>query len=128
MRKITYAPEGAEPVSWEFAPDKLLNVEAMEIEKRTGMTFVQWGQELGRGSMTALTALLYVLMRRSRPSLKFEEVQFSMTEVTIETDKDEAGQVLAHLEKKAAAGELTDVESAALDNLRAQGVEAVDPS
>lgn len=87
MPKIIYTPEGADALSWDFDPDKLLSPECMTIERMTGQTYAEWLDALGRGSMGAVHALLYVLMKRDRPTLAADQVQFSLSEVDVEADK-----------------------------------------
>lgn len=86
MPRLVYKPEGADPKSWPFNPDKMLSSEVMLIERQTGMTFIEWGQALGAGSMTALHAALWVLLRRDMPDLDPEAVVFSMDDIDIEGD------------------------------------------
>lgn len=119
--RFVYKPEGAEPRSWDFAPDRLLNVEAIAIEKVTGLTLAGLMAGIKASSMTAITGLLWVLLKRGEPSLRFEQVQFSLSEVDFEVDDDEAADILASLEAKQ---DRTDDEQAALDLLHSQGVTA----
>lgn len=119
--RFVYKPEGAEPRSWDFAPDRLLNVEAIAIEKVTGLTLAGLMAGIKAGSMTAITGLLWVLLRRKEPTLRFEQVQFSFSEVDFEVDDEEAADIAAALE---AMPERTEGEQQALDLLRSQGVTA----
>lgn len=121
--KFVYKPEGIEPRSWDFKPEKLLNPEAEAIERHTGWTFGEWVGKLGDTSMLALHGLLYVLLKRSSPTLKWDEVQFSLDEIGLEADDDEAPALRAHLEEKAATEGLSVEEQATLDKLLEQGVE-----
>lgn len=87
MPRLIYKPEGADPKSWEFSPDRLLSPEVMLIERQTGLTFAEWADALGRGSITALHAALWVLLRRDVPDLDPEAVQFSMSDIDIAEDE-----------------------------------------
>ena len=49
---------------------RLLSPEAEAIERHTGWTFEEWQAQLGRGSMLAHHGLLFVLLKRSRPTLR----------------------------------------------------------
>lgn len=87
--KFVYTPEGAEAIEWEFDPMRLLSPEAMQIEKMTGLSYVGWIEAVQSGSMTAVHALLFVLMKRRRPGIKPDEVQFSLAEIDFVPDEDE---------------------------------------
>lgn len=87
--KFRYSPEGAEPKEWPFKANKLLNAEAEEIERRTAMTFGEWAAALERQSMRAFHALLYVMLKRENPTLQWDQVVFSGSEVELELELDE---------------------------------------
>ena len=65
--------------------------------------------------MLAHHGLLFVLLKRSRPTLKWDEVVFSYAEVDFELDENETREAIAALE---AEPELSEREQAALDLLR----------
>lgn len=114
MPKFVYKPEGVDPKSWEFDPNKLMNPEAEAIERHTGMTYGEWLQALGRTSMLALHGLLFVFLKRDIPTLKWDDVQFNMSEVDIEVDDEEGAEMLSLLEVRVANGETLDAEESAL--------------
>lgn len=117
--QFVYTPEGADPKSWDFDPMKLLSPEAEAIERHTKMTYTDWLDRVSEGSMLALHGLLYVLLKRSDPTLKWEQVQFSLGEVTFELDDDEVHEAAAKLEARFAAGEdLSETELAQLVTYR----------
>lgn len=87
--KIVYTPEGADPRSWDFDPMKLMSAECMAIEKLTRLTYVEALNQLSRGSMTAIHAVLYVLMKRTLPTLTPSEVQFSLDEIDLVQEDDD---------------------------------------
>lgn len=92
MAQLVYKPKGNEPQSWPVEPDKMLSPEVMAIERLTKMTFAEWGDALGRGSITALHALLYVLLKREHPVLRPDDLSFSMEDIDIVADEaDESG-------------------------------------
>jgi hypothetical protein len=121
MPRFVYKPEGVDPKSWDFDPNKLMNPEAEAIERLTGMTYGEWLQALGKSSMLALHGLLYVMLKREIPTLKWDDVQFSMSEVDIEVDDEEGAELLEALDARVAAGdELTPEESALWAKLKEQ--------
>jgi hypothetical protein len=70
-------------IAYEFDPNRFGNKEIMAIEKATGMTAVEWQNGLNRGSMTAATALIWILRRRrgdlgpaGSGLIEFDEVEF----------------------------------------------------
>ena len=105
MPQFIYKPEGVEPKSWDFDPSKLMNPEAEAIERHTGMTFVEWVQSLGKSSMLALHGLLFVFLKREIPTLKWDDVQFSISEVDLEMSDEESAEALAQIEVRMANGE-----------------------
>ncbi len=124
--KFVYTPEGADPRSWDFDPNKLLNVEAEIIERHTGLTFAEVIENMSKGSMLALHGILFVLLKRSDPTLKWDSVQFSLSELDLDLDEDEAQAARAELEAKALTADgLSKGEQKALDEFVSQGVPAV---
>lgn len=88
MPKFIYKPEGAEPLSWTFDPEKMKSSEIMAIEKLTGLTYAEWADAAERGSITAVHALLFVLLRRDRPQLDASQVpDFELDEIEMQADE-----------------------------------------
>lgn len=108
---FVYKPEGAAPKKWEFAPDRLLNPEAEAIERVTKMTFAEWADAVLRGSVTALHALLWVMLKRADPTLTYDAVQFMLCEVDLELSDEESAEALAELEGRVARGETLEPEA-----------------
>lgn len=86
---LVYQPDGEDERRWVIKPRRMSNFEAEAIEKRTGMTFEQFGEALLRGSTLARRALLWTMLRREHPTVKFEDVSFAMGELRIEQDRQE---------------------------------------
>jgi hypothetical protein len=116
--QFVYKPEGATPRTWEFDPNRLMNPEAEAIERHTGMTFGEWAEAVTKGSILAVHGLLYVLLKRSAPTLKWDEVQFCLAEVEFELADAEAAVAREALIAKAAEGKpLSEAEAAMLERL-----------
>lgn len=115
--RLIYAPEGAEPQSWDFEPRKIMSPEAELIERHTGWTFDEFGQQFLKGSTLARHALLYVMLKRKTPGLRFDDVQFAMGEVDVVFGDDEMRAFRAALEEKRDSVGLDEKEQAALDAL-----------
>lgn len=89
--------------SWDVDLAKLLNVEIIAIERAVGMSVVELGEALDRGSVLALTAVVWVMRRRGDPGLKFDDVTFPIGELDstwvqdeddpVAQGKDEASEV-----------------------------------
>lgn len=122
--KFIYKPEGANPQSWDFEPNKLMSPEVEAIERNTGLTFMEWVMALEKGSFNAFHGLLYVMLKRTTPTLKWTDVQFCMDDVGWDLDVADMEAMIEMLEKKAREGELTDPEAVQLENLREQLKEA----
>lgn len=121
--QFVYKPEGAEPRRWEFDPARLMSPEIEVIERHTGLEYGEWIEAVGRTSVLAIHGLLFVLLKRNTPTLKWDEVQFCMAEIEFEMTDDEKGQLLEHLE---ALENPTDAERATIAELRKQGTVAVE--
>jgi hypothetical protein len=118
--QFVYKPEGAEPKKWDFQPDKLMSPEAEAIERLTKMTFGEWSQAVTKGSMLALHGLLYVLLKREIPTLKWDAVTFSLSEVDFELTDQETADMIAALEEKERGEGLDLGERGLLEQLRAE--------
>lgn len=94
--------------SFYFDPDHFLNVELNAIEKATGMNAVQWQTGMNEGSMTAATALVWILEKRlgtrvpvldaqgnqtgqTRPML-FDDVVFEAGSLNLEPEDETEGK------------------------------------
>lgn len=84
---ITYAPQGAEPQSWEFDPEDADNLEAEKIElvgDTSWDAYGHWTDLMGRYNARAVRALLWVLMCRTQPDLDFNQVRYRVSEIDIQ--------------------------------------------
>jgi hypothetical protein len=87
MTRITFQPEGADPQTWSYQWSKLLSPECIAMEQATGMDYAtELVPALVRGNMTALTALLWIHLRRDQPDLRFDQVQFCLDDLKLEDD------------------------------------------
>jgi hypothetical protein len=110
-----YAAEGAEPRQWTYSPDKLMSSEAEAIEKVTHLTYQEFGMQLLSGSVTARRALLWVMLKRTEPTLRHGQVDFPAGAVELEYEPHE---LKAIRDKVAEDASLADEDRiAALDQL-----------
>ena len=121
--KFVYKPEGADPREWEFDPARLMSPEVEAIERHTGLAFAEWIEAVGKGSFLAYHGLLYVLLKRSVPTLKWDDVQFCMADLDLQLNDEEQAELVTRLLAKRDAGDIAPEESIYLDGLLAKGVE-----
>lgn len=83
---VIYDPEdGNKPQEWEFDPEDVLRKEAQAIEKVYGQAWEAWLNGLRTREVKARTVLLWHLMRRDHPKLRFEDVpDFRMRQMRVE--------------------------------------------
>lgn len=115
--QFVYKPEGADPTKWEFNPERLMSPEVEAIERHTGMTFGEWADAVGKGSAVAIHGLLYVMLKRKHPTLKWDEVVFCMADIDFEMDPDEQRAAVDRLTAIAAERPLLEDEAAVLREL-----------
>ena len=113
--KFVYTAEGADSLEWDFQPGKLMNAEAEAIERLTGMTFVTWQKAVLEGSVRAVHGLLYVMLKRDNPALKYDQVVFCMDEIDFDFTPEERADIRDALRAKAADADLTLEEQQLLD-------------
>jgi hypothetical protein len=118
--QFRYTPEGADTMVFEYDPKKLLSPEAEKVETLTGWSYAEFGQQLLTGSMKAYHALLYVFLKRSDPTLKYDQVVFSFGEIDLAFDDQETELMIEELQRHAAEEGLDDDTQAVLDGLLAE--------
>lgn len=90
MTKITYAPDGEVAQTWDFDPKRLMMAELEAIEKVTGLTFIEFGEGLNKGSAKAMRALVWILRKRhGEPTLRYSEVDFALGDLTTDDDEEQ---------------------------------------
>ena len=124
--QFVFAPEGAEPKKWDFAPERMLNSEAEVIERKTGMRFAAWREAVLDGSMLAIHGLLYVLLKRENPTLLWDQVVFTSSDCAWELEDAELARRRAELEEASKTRELDEREYVMLAYLRAIGPDGED--
>jgi hypothetical protein len=87
---VTYRPDGGDERTWTYVPDDLPYAEAEQLEDVLGCTFDEFKGKVIAGGAKARRALLWVLMRRDSPKLRFSDVQLSRTgELVVEFEAPE---------------------------------------
>ena len=78
-----------EKLHWEFKPDRLLTSEAEALEKVTGLSFTDWVNGLMSNQATACRGLVWILRKRTEPTLRYGAVDFPMGDLSIDFDAEE---------------------------------------
>jgi hypothetical protein len=125
--QFVYKPEGADPITWDFDPTRLMSPEVETIERHTGLTFMQWVEGVGNGSFLAFHGLLYVLLKRTSPTLKWTDVQFCMADIDMVMSAEEEDDLIARLTAKRDAEGLDSTEEAYLAQVEAKRAATEEP-
>lgn len=83
--KITIDGQG-----YDYDPSRLLNTEAIALQKVTGLRISEWTQQMQQGDAYALTGLVWLLWRRNGREVAFDDVEFDMGSIDIQDDEAEA--------------------------------------
>lgn len=96
---VTYTPEGGAPQSWSFVAGRVPMSEAERIEAHAGCTWDEWITRLQSGAARARRVLLWHLMRRQHPSMRYEDTpDFMMSELVLEYDAAELQRMLDNID------------------------------
>jgi hypothetical protein len=87
----------------EWDRRKMLNVEYGAMERVTGYIGGALEDALNNGGALAMTALVWVLRKRTYPRLRFEEVVFEMDDLMIEAVNDDGTPLVPEPEAPKAA-------------------------
>ena len=71
---------------FDYDPNRMLNTEAIALQKVTGMRIPEWAKALEVGDAYALTGLVWLLWRRNGREVPFDEVEFDMGGLDLEED------------------------------------------
>jgi hypothetical protein len=100
--QLTYTPEDGDPQVFDFHVERLMSFEAEALEEAGGEqweTVHEWANKFDRGSMRAIRAALWIMLRRQQPTLRFSDLVVRVNELKMEEDlepeqgpgKDEPG-------------------------------------
>lgn len=108
---IVYAPEGGETHRWNLKEAKILATEAEAVERVTDLEWEKARAKVVQGSMLALRAIAWVLLKRSQPTLRYTQFDPAAGELGYEYDAAERAVIRANIE---ADEDLTPDEKAAI--------------
>lgn len=66
-----------------FDHDRLMLTEVQEIERCTGLSYLEWEQELRKYQMTAVAALVHILRRRADMPSDWATMQFNVRKLNV---------------------------------------------
>lgn len=72
---------------YDYDPAKMLNTEAIALQKVTGMRVTEWTTALQEGDAYALTGLVWLLWRRNGRDVPFDEVEFDIGALDLADDE-----------------------------------------
>lgn len=113
---VTFTPAEGETRSYDFEPARLMSVEAEHVEKKTGKPYEQAVGDIVAGSALARRALLWVLEKRTHPTLAWEGFDYPYGAVEISFDKTELDELIDGVTK--APGMADEDRAAALAQLQ----------
>lgn len=96
--RLIYTPEGEDSQEFDFDPDTVFSLEAEALEDVGGDSwdsYAEWIDKVGSGNIRARRALLWILLRRSNPKLRFEDLVFRINEfdvLGVEEDPESEGK------------------------------------
>jgi len=72
---------------FDYDPSKMLNTEAIALQKVTGMRMPEWTKSLSEGDAYALTGLVWLLWRRNGREVAFDDVEFDIGSIDLQDDE-----------------------------------------
>lgn len=87
---LIYEPDGAEePKRFPYKPQKLMTAEREALERRSHMDFADFTKGVLNGNAVCRRALLWVMLKREHPTLRYEDVDFAWDELRLEYSRQE---------------------------------------
>jgi hypothetical protein len=86
---VTVAKVTIDGQVFDYDPTRMLNTEAIALQKVTGMRMQEWTKALTEGDAFALTGLVWLLWRRAGRECAFDEVEFDIGSIAMDDDEPE---------------------------------------
>lgn len=86
---IIYAPEGGERRTWNLKEVRFMSSEAETVERSTGLEWQEAKARVIKGSMLALRAIVWVLVKRDQPALRYTQFDPAEDEIGVDFDTEE---------------------------------------
>lgn len=97
---ITYTPAGQPPQTWTYRHMEVAASVAETVEDTTGMTWSEIEWQVIQGRARARRAILWLLLRREHPALKWEDCpDFAMGELDVQLEDDDLERYIAITEQ-----------------------------
>lgn len=77
---------------YEYDESRLMNTEAIALQRATGMKPGEFGEALNAGDAIAITGIVWLAWRREGRKVRFEDVEFNLAAFGIEGDEPEPEQ------------------------------------
>lgn len=106
---IVYAPDDGETHRWDLKAARILATEAEAVERVTDLDWNTARAKVIKGSMLALRAIAWVLLKRQQPSLRYGQFDPAAGELDWQYDADERAVIRENIAKDP---DLTDEEKA----------------
>lgn len=105
---VTYRPAGEPEQHFEFTRKRLRSLDGIAIEKVYGGKIADFFKEAQQGGMTARRVLLWHLMRKTHPQLKYVDTpDFCDEELVVEHSVEELGELVDSVRKSRSVDEET---------------------
>lgn len=98
---LIYTPESGERREWQFQPYEAWSFETELVESVGGQMWISWDGFLSLlrvDNTKAKRALLWVMLRRDKPDLRFVDLVTKAKEITIGLDVDERADLRRRLD------------------------------
>lgn len=91
---LTYSPEGEDAMKWNIRFKDFRRSDADEIQKLSGMKFGPFQDAVSvGGDASALAVLVFVMLRKTHPVLRFQDFDPRLGDMDLSFDADELAQV-----------------------------------
>ncbi|MGA6159589.1 hypothetical protein ACPEIC_40345 [Stenotrophomonas sp. NPDC087984] len=102
---IVYAPDDGDERRWDLKTARIMAPEAEAVEQVTGLEWDKAKAKVINGSMLAIRATAWVLMKREQPTLRYTQFVPAAHELAYELDADEMAVIRAEIEKSTSLDE-----------------------
>ena len=96
---VIYQPEGDKPRRWDLKKVRILATEAEAVERNTGLEWEKVTRKVATGSMLAIRAIAWVLLKREQTTLAYRAFDPAAGELGYEPDAEELAVIRDLIEK-----------------------------
>ncbi|MGW0647895.1 hypothetical protein ACWD4T_03665 [Streptomyces umbrinus] len=95
---IVYSPEGGDTHRWDLKETRIMATEAEAVERVTDLDWARARAKIVQGSMLALRAVAWVLLKREQPTLRYAQFNPAAAELDFDYSADERAAIRAAIE------------------------------